>query len=142
LTLVELLVTLAIVGILSALAWPGYRAIIERAQRGDARLALLRLQHLQERHYATHLRYAGRVGTTDETGVLLAPGRTASGSHELAVVATADGQGYTAIASVIDGGHEARDPRCQRLSIDHTGRRRSADTSGAWSDSDPHRCWG
>ena len=40
-TLLELLVTLAIVGILTAIAWPGYGAVMRRAQRDEARLALL-----------------------------------------------------------------------------------------------------
>ncbi len=50
-SLLELLVTLAIVGILTAIAWPGYGAVMQRAQRNDARLALLGIQYAEELRY-------------------------------------------------------------------------------------------
>jgi type IV pilus assembly protein PilE len=140
-TLVELLSALAIVGILSAIAWPGYSAVIQRAQRNEARFALLQLQQLQERHYATHLRYGARLGTTLDVDTLITPERTAGGHYLLSIIRTQDGQGYTALASAREGGAQARDHHCQRLSIDQTGLRRSADALGNWSIADPHRCW-
>jgi type IV pilus assembly protein PilE len=141
-TLIELLVGLAIVGILSAIAWPSYSAVVQRAQRNEARMALLQLQHLQERHYATHLRYAGRLGTAADAQTLVAQARTDSGHYLLAVSATEDGQGFIAMATARADGPQARDVRCQRLAVDHAGSRRSAEILGAWTDTDPHRCWG
>src|SRR5262245_47223884 len=82
-TLVELLVALAVTAILSAMAWPGYRATLQRAQRNDARLALLQLQVLQEGHYASHLRYAGGFGSNDDPATLRASDRSISGHYRL-----------------------------------------------------------
>lgn len=141
-TLIELLVGLAIVGILSTIAWPGYSAVIQRAHRHEARFALLRLQQLQERHYATHLRYAGSLGTGANADSLAAPDRTEGGHYQLSVSTTSDGQSYTAVAAARAQSQQARDRHCQRLSIGHTGLRRSADAAGNWSQADPHRCWG
>ena len=57
-TLVELMVSLAIVGVLSAAALPTYQGVVHRSQRTDARLALLWIQYQQERHYAVNNTYA------------------------------------------------------------------------------------
>lgn len=141
-SLAELMITLAIVGILSAIALPGYNSTIQRAQRNEARFALLQLQHLQERHYAAHLRYAGRLGAMPDARTLAPPDQTGSGHYELSVVATDDGQGYTAIATARPTGAQARDRACQRLSINETGLRRAAAAGGGWTSTDPERCWG
>lgn len=140
-TLIELLVALAVVAILSAIAWPGYASIMHRAHRNDARLALLRIQQLQEMHYANHLRYAAKLGRASDEDTLVAPERSDGGHYLLALAAAEDGQGYTATARTSTDGGQRRDRGCQQLSVDETGRRRSADASGNWSDVDPQRCW-
>jgi type IV pilus assembly protein PilE len=141
-SLAELMITLAIVGILSAIAWPGYNSTIQRAQRNEARFALLQLQHMQERHYAAHFRYADRLGTMPDAQTLATPDQTGSGHYTLSVDATEDGQGYTAIATARPTGAQARDRACQRLSINETGMRRAAAAGGGWTSADPARCWG
>lgn len=140
-TLIELLAALAIVGILSAIAWPSYSAVVQRAHRNEARLALLRLQHLQERHYTMHRRYAGSLGAAADAGTLASPGETEGGHYRLSVSASADGQSFTAIATAREQGRQARDRHCRQLSITHTGARSSADAAGNWTGSDPHHCW-
>lgn len=140
-TLIELLVALSVVAILSAIAWPGYAGIVHRAQRNDARLALLRLQHLQERHYATHLRYAGSLGATGDAETLVTSDRSDAGLYILALETSEDGQRYTATATADPAGRQRRDTGCQGFSIDQAGTRRSADTSGDWAGADPLRCW-
>jgi type IV pilus assembly protein PilE len=140
-TLVELMVALSVIAILSAIAWPGYAGIVHRAQRNDARLALLRLQHLQERHYATHLRYAARLGTAADADTLVTSDRSDAGLYFLSLVVSEDGQRYIASAAANPDGRQRRDSECQKLSIDQAGTRRSADASGDWSGTDPLRCW-
>jgi hypothetical protein len=49
---------------------------------------------------------------------------------------------YTAVARADPAGRQSTDAHCAQLSIDETGRRRSADASSIWRDDDPHRCWG
>jgi type IV pilus assembly protein PilE len=142
-TLIELLVAMAIVAILSALAWPGYGAIVQRAQRTDARLALLGMQHLQERHYATHLRYAARLGDTPDAETLATPARSQGGHYLLSVTTSGDGQHFTAVARAASSdGQRRHDPGCEQLSVDEIGRRQSANALGEWTEDDPERCWG
>jgi len=48
-TLIEALITAALIGILVAVALPGYRNYIRRAQRAEARTGLLQAAHWLER---------------------------------------------------------------------------------------------
>ncbi len=141
-TLVELLIAMTIVGILSAIAFPGYSAVLQRAKRNEARLALLRIQHAQERHYARHLRYAATIGMTESPETLAMAQRSAGDAYALSVNANADGQHYTVTARALADGGQAGDRACQQFAVDETGQRRSADADGAWTDADPHHCWG
>jgi type IV pilus assembly protein PilE len=140
-SLIELLVAMAITGILAALALPGYTHAVHRALRQDARLALLRIQHRQESHFANHLAYAPQLGDGDPPGLALAA-RSEGGHYLLELQTAADGMAYTAVARADPAGRQAQDRHCNQLDIDETGRRRSADAAGNWRDDDPWRCWG
>lgn len=140
-TLVELLVVVAVVAILSAVAWPGYGAVLQRAHRGEARQALLRLQHMQEVHYATHLRYAERLGGSSDSTTLRAAERSENGTYLLSVRGSEEGQRFTVTARASPDGRQARDVQCQWLSVDETGQRRSADAFGNWVAAEAGGCW-
>lgn len=56
-SLIELLVVLAVVGILATVAWPSYRDVIARSLEREGMLYLLRLQSLQERFRQSTRRY-------------------------------------------------------------------------------------
>lgn len=139
-SLIELLATMAIAGLLAALAIPGYTHVVNRALRQDARLSLLRMQHRLEVLFANHLSYAAPVG--NGTGGPSASGRSDQGHYLLELRIGADGMSYTALARADPSGRQATDSRCALFSIDETGRRRSADASNNLRDDDPHRCWG
>lgn len=141
-TLVELLVAMAILGLLAALAWPGYVFVMHRAQRNDARLALMRIQQLQERHYAQYMRYATLIGRNANAETLVTPARSEAGHYTLSLQADESGQQYVARASVWYRGRQAGDKACYEFSVDHRGVRRSADSRGLSRDGDPDRCWG
>lgn len=56
-TLIELMITVAIVGILSAVALPSYTRYVQRANRADARTALLAAAQRMEQNYTLAGRY-------------------------------------------------------------------------------------
>jgi type IV pilus assembly protein PilE len=132
-TLIELLVTLAIVAVLAAITLPGYRGVVHKAQRTEARLALLWIQFQQERHYAAHNIYAAAL--TDLAG------RSNSDDYDLAVTLTNEGQGYVATAEATATGRQANDRPCHWFSIDESGQRSSATAAGVWTVDDANRCW-
>ena len=58
-TLVELMVTIAIIGIIAAVAYPSYQGYIESAYRGDAVADLQACAMALERHYSNGFTYEG-----------------------------------------------------------------------------------
>jgi type IV pilus assembly protein PilE len=141
-TMVELLVALAIAATLAAIAWPGYRQLMHRAQRIEARLALMQLQYLQERHFADHHAYAGALRAGGDAASLPMRALTDDGNYELALSLAPDGQAYVAIARASPSGRQAGDQNCQQLSINTVGERRSANANGTWRAEPGGGCWG
>lgn len=137
-SLIELLVALTVVAILSAIAWPGYGAIIQRAHRTEAKLALLAIQHAQELHYQRHLRYSAQLATPTAEGGLGRSAYSDSRNYLLSVRLEADGQRHVATALADPLGRQARDRQCTYFTLDETGNRRSMDTQG---NDTTDACW-
>jgi type IV pilus assembly protein PilE len=56
-TLIELMVTVAIVGILAGIAYPSYQGYVQRANRSDAKAALLENAQFLERNFTEVNKY-------------------------------------------------------------------------------------
>ncbi len=56
-SLIELMITVAIVGILAAIAYPSYVEHVNRSRREDAKATLLELAQWMERSYMLNLKY-------------------------------------------------------------------------------------
>ena len=115
-TLIELMVAVAIVGILSAIAYPSYQQYVLKTHRAEASKLLLTAANIQERQLADHGRY------TDNVAVLgVAPdGITASGRYQLQVLLS-DASSYTLEA--IAQGPQRADNDCLVFTLEHTGQR-------------------
>ncbi|MGR8952981.1 MAG: type IV pilin protein [Gammaproteobacteria bacterium] len=61
-TLIELMVTVAIVSILAMVALPSYNEYVMKSRRSDAKAALLDLQIKQEKYRANCPQYASAIG--------------------------------------------------------------------------------
>jgi type IV pilus assembly protein PilE len=125
-TLVDVLITVAIVGVLAGVALPSYRAQMTKARRSDAVAALTRLQAAQERLRAGQGLYSADLGT------LQVAARSAEGLYTLAVELTGP-DSYRASATVLAGGAQAGDRDCPQLTL--------AVNSGFAQVEPNARCW-
>jgi len=131
-TLLELMAVVVVIGILGMIALPSYRQYVMRAQRTEAKTALLRLQTNQERFYLANHTYGG---TADLAALGFATGLTENGSYQL-TIAGADATTYTATATPVAGGRidMTQDAMCTTLSLTAQGVKTA-------TGSNPTSCW-
>lgn len=63
-TLIELMITVAVIGILASVAYPSYTQYVQRANRAEARSMLLENAQFLERNFTTANRYDQTSGGT------------------------------------------------------------------------------
>lgn len=126
-TLLELMAVVVVIGVLGMIALPSYRQYVMRAQRTDAKSALLRLAANQERFYLANRTYGG-TADLDDLGFPTA--HTEHGSYEL-TIEDADADGYTATATPVSGGavDMTTDDMCTSFSINAQGQRTATGSS-------------
>jgi type IV pilus assembly protein PilE len=66
-TLIELMITVAIIGILAAIALPSYQEYIARGKRAEARAELLKSEGWLERYYTEFNRYSDAAASTQNS---------------------------------------------------------------------------
>jgi type IV pilus assembly protein PilE len=57
-TLIEIMIVVAIIGILSAIAFPAYQQYVRKSRRVDAKNAVLDMAAREERYFATNNKYS------------------------------------------------------------------------------------
>jgi type IV pilus assembly protein PilE len=67
-TLMELMIAVAIVGIITAIAYPSYQAVIKKGYRATAQADLLGLAASLERYYSVNFSYSGAASGGADTG--------------------------------------------------------------------------
>jgi type IV pilus assembly protein PilE len=67
-TLIELMIVVAIVGIITAIAFPSYRSMIASSSRSTAQADLMSFATAMERHNASNYTYKGASDTGGDTG--------------------------------------------------------------------------
>lgn len=134
-TLIELMICVAIVGVLSSIAYPAFSSTVASTRRSDALLALMKMQLLQERFRSEHPSYA----ELSQLGL----GSTSPSRHYDIAVLNPSPDGYVVHASAT--GSQQQDTRCQHLWLTVDGLNVSY-TSGATEAIDNaaavnSRCW-
>jgi type IV pilus assembly protein PilE len=92
-TLIELMIAVAIVAILTGIAWPTYVSYITRSSRSAAQSELLEMANLQEKIYQHANSYSVSVTAAyngrSDGGLGKTPGTTADGKYALTITPNA-----------------------------------------------------
>jgi type IV pilus assembly protein PilE len=144
-TLVELMVVLAIVGILAAFAYPSYRDSVDKSRRAEARAQLMDAVQFMQRFYSQNDRYdvtnaATPAAATLPAALSVSPRGAASGTQNYDISFVANSltiAGFVLQAVPRAGGPMASD-KCGTLQINQVGRRTvTGNTGGATAET----CW-
>ena len=136
-TLIELMTVVAIIAIIATIAIPTYRRYLIRAQRSEAKIALLQLQTAQEKFYLQNNTYANNANlTTAQPAGLGLPSTTETGKYTIAISTFgAGGVSYTATATPRAGGGQTDDSDCTTYTITDRG------TKGSTGAASTQTCW-
>lgn len=115
-TLVELMIAVAIMGILTAIVYPSYSDFVLRGDRAEAQRELVRLANLQEQFFVDTRSYTGvltNLGTNTD------PHITDTGNYSISSTVPADG--LTFILTATAQGKQSADTSCQNFFINEVG---------------------
>jgi len=129
-TLIEMMIVIAIVGILAAIAYPSYTDYVKRAHRSDIAGLLTETAQQLERFYSRNGQYSDVAGPP---AVVL---EITQGNRVYALVAEREVQAFKLIATPVAAGMMSGD-KCGGFVMDGVGRRANV---GAWEVSEV--CWG
>ncbi len=120
-TLVELMIVVAIVGILAGIGYPSYSAYIIDNNRNGAKAALYKAQLLQEQYYLDNGQYATSLASGAADTLFDAGWRDSSDYYTFALDPSSSTSSYTLIATVAASSSQATDLDCTAFTIDHFG---------------------
>ncbi|HKM28001.1 MAG TPA: type IV pilin protein [Thiopseudomonas sp.] len=131
-TLIEMMIVVAVIGIISAIAYPSYQGYVQQARRADAQVALMELTQFMERHYTSKGGYLEN-GKSDGAPTLpfsSSPKDGGTAAYNLSLAGGTTAHSYSLQAVPVNA--MSGDP-CGTLTLDHRGRKGSAGSSA--------KCW-
>ena len=147
-TLIELMIVVAIIGILLSIAYPSYSHHIMKSKRVEGMSELMQAAQLQEKYYSQKLKYAYDIKSLYGNPALGAKKLTENELYGISLTAT-DSEGaactsassciaYTLTATAESAKSQHKDTACRLFTIAHTGEKTAKNSSNEDTTSS---CW-
>lgn len=144
-TLVELMISVLIVGVLAAIAYPSYMNTVRKTHRSDATVTLNDLATRLQRCFTANSTFVHNATatatmpiTTCDVAVKVAAGVTTENKYYVVKGTDITATTFTLTAEPPTGGVQAKDTDCMKFVLDHTGRRKAQNGSGGDTTA---TCW-
>ena len=128
-TLIELLITVAIVAILAGIAYPSYMQHVLTSHRTEAMTTLVRLANLEERYYLDNNQY-GSIFQLGLTAAASSSYTTDNGYYTVSI-ATPTSATYSLTATA--SGAQTSDTECVTFSLAQDGTKTSSNSTHCWN---------
>jgi len=142
-TLIELMIVVAVIGVLVAIALPSFLDSVRKGRRAEAVAALAQVQQAQERWRANNAGYADNTKLTLAwpDGLGIAAATTSSGLYTLSIQ-DPSASGYTVSATAVAGKSQSYDTNCSTMRVRlAAGNIQYGGPDPAVPLADPNRCW-
>lgn len=141
LTLIELVITVAIIGILASIAYPSYQDYVRRSNRSVAKTILMEVQSRQDTYFSDRKRYASDltdltypakttffITNTSDTS----PTNNGTAIYSITIgnlLPATEPTRYTLTATPLN--QQAADTKCGVLTLKSTGKKTASGVGGA-----------
>ncbi|MFM9423883.1 type IV pilus assembly protein PilE [Variovorax sp. GrIS 2.14] len=131
-TLIELMIVVAVVGILAGIAYPSYNQYVLKSRRADARNAVLDLASRQERYFSVNNAYTNlptALGYGGSSAFPISVNVSGQSYYTLSATFSATPAGFVATATPTSS--QVADTKCYSFQVDQSGAQTNLDSGGS-----------